>query len=187
VAGYFGGRVGQAQEQREVVIARNDYLERRGGTDGLQAALGVPPWNDMKRTYYDRLMTARTGATLASAIDTLEQTIASIQRFADAGETRTPLGSVNGEYFYAPRPFHAGGMVPGQGEIPATLLGGEGVLSHRGMAALGALNEGRANTGSADLRSELSGIRRELQNVFREQRRVMKIALEEAVALAGRR
>lgn len=39
--------------------------------------------------------------------------------------------------FSLPGSFHSGGVVPGSGEVPAVLLGGEGVLNREAMAALG--------------------------------------------------
>jgi hypothetical protein len=51
----------------------------------------------------------------------------------------------------ASQKFHEGGLVGGFGrEVDATLLGGEGVLSHRGMAALGGVgNLNRLNSGDS--------------------------------------
>lgn len=59
--------------------------------------------------------------------------------------------------------FHAGGTVPGRGERRATLLGGEGVLSHRGMNALDALNRGQGpGTDTTALEAEVRGLRADL-------------------------
>jgi hypothetical protein len=45
--------------------------------------------------------------------------------------------------------FHSGGVVKGEGEVPTTLLAGEGVLSHRGLANLDKLNLGSPTAASA--------------------------------------
>lgn len=56
--------------------------------------------------------------------------------------------------FDLPR-FHSGGLVPGDGEVPAVLLGGEGVLNREAMRELGpkgldALNRGPRRRGTGD-------------------------------------
>lgn len=47
--------------------------------------------------------------------------------------------------------FHKGGVVPGNGEAPATLLGGEGVLNRRAMSILGKDGLDQLNKGYAPL------------------------------------
>lgn len=68
--------------------------------------------------------------------------------FRGAAESIVALLNSNGRS--ASMNFHTGGAVPGNGEVSAKLLGGEGVLSRRGMRALDDLNAGRSD-GRLDL------------------------------------
>lgn len=66
------------------------------------------------------------------------------------------------------RAFHRGGLVPGMGDMPALLQGGEGVLSRRGMSALDKLNEGASPDGWATVAQEVSALRRDLGGLDRK-------------------
>jgi hypothetical protein len=84
--------------------------------------------------------------------------------------------------------FDAGGGVPGRGPRRAIVHGGEGVLSHRGMAALDRLNQGGAPSLSTKvLEKEMRGLResfdavrgdlaRERQSKMTEIRAMVQIA-----------
>lgn len=85
--------------------------------------------------------------------------------------------------------FALGGMVGGMGEgdnVPAMLTPGEGVLSRRGMQALGKLNHG-GGSGGEGLRAELRGMREDMAanaRTMRDLPRAIGLAMRDAMVLA---
>lgn len=67
--------------------------------------------------------------------------------------------------------FHTGGIVPGTGEVPARLLGGEGVLSREGMRAFDEMNRGRTGGGQRDVVDAVNGLR---SGLTRDLRRMVE-------------
>lgn len=74
--------------------------------------------------------------------------------------------------------FHTGGVIPGRGEQMAKVLGGEGVVSHRGMAALEEINRGRGPTlNLRTLEGEVKGLRSDIAR----QNEVLSFAIRDAI------
>jgi hypothetical protein len=99
-----------------------------------------------------------------------------------------PEGTSLGQWFTGSQKgvaFQSGGMVPGTGPLHATLHGGEGVVSRRGMQALAQLNSSTAPV-SAGAIDELRGLRVEIRALLRDLPRQMGLAQRSALALAGR-
>jgi len=161
--------------------------------DAVQRLLGMPPGTSTAQRLWKELNLAKTLQSFQGAIGRIQNYAQGLEaerlkNWRPSTFAEAPAGTMLGQWFSGSRsgqPFHTGGTVPGSGPLHATLLGGEGVASHRGMQALSELNAGRAPSSEATLH-ELRAIRSELAHLFRELPRQMGLAQRSALALAGR-
>ncbi len=111
---------------------------------------------DGATTLFNRLRDA-VGSAFSSMIDKVKSPLRTLFSWMNRNMVK-PLNKVTSKFGVSipelPK-FHTGGVIPGRGETPIMALGGEGVVSPRGMRALGrqgldALNRGEAMGGAFD-------------------------------------